>query len=153
LLKADIITLLPHEITNPGLEFVLSPSGALTISGALTTGGPSCGGCDAVFSPGFEIEPIEEHAAKMWEQSHLPAVGPTSPSESLNVSEKVGGLINELEKAHIYIERLNEKGRQQKAALAEKDQRLAEVERRLAGITERLARMESLVAGRTGADH
>jgi hypothetical protein len=44
----------------------------------------------------------------MWEQSHLPAVGPTSPDESLNVSDKIGGLINELEKAHVYIERLNE---------------------------------------------
>jgi hypothetical protein len=135
-----------NEITNPGLEFVLSPSGSLTITGSLTTGGPSCGGgCDAVFSPGFEIEPIEEHAAKMWQQSHLPAVGPTSPSESLNVSEKVGGLINELEKAHIYIERLNEKDKQQQAALDEKDRRLAEMEKRM-------ARFEALLASRLGAD-
>jgi hypothetical protein len=135
-----------NEITNPGLEFVLSPSGNLTITGSLTTGG-----CDAVFSPGFEIEPIEEHAAKMWEQSHLPAVGPTSPSESLNVSEKVGGLINELEKAHIYIERLNEHDKRQRSELAEKDRRLAELEQRVAGMTaveERLAQIEALLAAR-----
>jgi hypothetical protein len=135
-----------NEITNPGLEFVLGPTGHLTITGALTTGGPSCGGgCDAVFSPGFEIEPIEEHAAKMWAQSHLPAVGPTSPSESLNVSEKVGGLISELEKAHIYVERLNEEVKLHKAALAEKDLRLAEMEKRM-------ARFEALLASRLGAD-
>jgi hypothetical protein len=134
-----------NEITNPGLEFVLSPSGSLTIAGSLTTGGPSCGGgCDAVFSPGFEIEPIEEHAARMWEQSHLPAVGPTSPSESLNVSDKIGGLINELEKAHIYIERLNEDAKQQKAVLADKGQRLAELEGRL-------FRLEALLHPRPGA--
>jgi hypothetical protein len=107
--------------------------------------GPSCGGgCDAVFAPGFEIEPIEEHAARMWEQSHLPAVGPTSSGESLNVSEKVGGLINELEKAHIYIERLNEEAKLQKAALADKGQRLAELEGRL-------FRLEALLHPRPGA--
>jgi hypothetical protein len=80
----------------------------------------------------------------MWEQSHLPAVGPTSSGESLNVSEKVGGLINELEKAHIYIERLNEEAKLQKAALADKDQRLAELEGRL-------FRLEALLHPRPGA--
>jgi hypothetical protein len=145
-----------NEISNPGLEFVLGPTGNLAITGSLTTGGPSCGGgCDAVFSPGFEIEPIEEHAAKMWEQSHLPAVGPTSPSESLNVSDKIGGLINELEKAHIYIERLNEETKRQRAgfeaASAEKDRRLAELEQRvaeIAALVRRSAASEaSVVAG------
>lgn len=122
-----------NEITNPGLEFVFTPSGNLNMSGTLTTGGPSCGGgCDAVYSPGFQIDSIEEHAAKMWEQSHLPAVGPTSPDESLNVSEKVGGLINELEKAHIYIERLHEEAKQQKAELAVTQERLARIEALLA---------------------
>jgi hypothetical protein len=156
-----------NEISNPGLEFVLSPTGSLSIAGSLTTGGPSCGGgCDAVFSTGFTIEPIEEHAARMWEQSHLPAVGPTSSDESLNVSEKIGGLINELEKAHVYIERLNEENKEQKAlqtaALAERDRRLAELESRLvetqtrlagmSALEERLARMETLLTARAGAD-
>jgi hypothetical protein len=85
-----------------------------------------------VYSPGFQIDSIEEHAAKMWEKSHLPAVGPTSPDESLNVSEKVGGLINELEKAHIYIERLHEEAKQQKAELAATQERLARIEALLA---------------------
>jgi DNA repair exonuclease SbcCD ATPase subunit len=102
----------------------------------------------------------------MWEQSHLPAVGPTSPSESLNVSDKIGGLINELEKAHVYIERLNEENKEQKAlqtaALAERDRRLAELESRLvetqtrlagmSALEERLARMETLLTARAGAD-
>jgi hypothetical protein len=54
-------------------------------------------------------------------------------------------MLNELEKAHIYIDRLNEKAKEQKAALAEKDQRLAEVE-------QRLARLETLLAARPRAD-
>jgi hypothetical protein len=69
----------------------------------------------------------------------------------LNVSEKVGGLINELEKAHIYIERLNEHDKRQRSELAEKDRRLAELEQRVAGMTaveERLAQIEALLAAR-----
>jgi hypothetical protein len=149
-----------NEITNPGLEFVLGPTGNLLITGSLTTGGPSCGGgCDAVYSPGFQLDSIEEHAARMWEQSHLPAVGPTSSADSLNVSEKLGGLINELEKAHIYIERLNQEAKQQKAILqaviAGKDQKLAELEHRLAEMTaidERVARLEKLLAAQPRAN-
>ena len=43
----------------------------------------------------------------MWANSYLPAVGATLPSAPMNVSEKTGGILNELEKAHIYIEQLN----------------------------------------------
>lgn len=40
----------------------------------------------------------------MWVHRHLPAVGPTAEGEPFNVTEKSGGMLNELEKAHIYIE-------------------------------------------------
>jgi flagellar biosynthesis chaperone FliJ len=72
------------------------------------------------------------------------------------------GILEEMEKAHIYIERLNEEAKQQKATLANKDRRLADLESRLtetqtrlAGITaleERLARMEALLAAGARAD-
>ena len=73
--------------------------------------GPSCGSpCDGVFDPEvFEVPTIEAHAAQMWTQKHLPAIGPTKPNEPINMTEKVGGIIHELEVAHIYIERLHER--------------------------------------------
>jgi len=116
------------------VELALSPAGALTILGSITTGGPTCGtGCDFVFDPGYKMESIEEHAEMMWENSHLPAVGKTpEQGTSFNVTEKVGGMLNELEKAHIYIERLNEK-------LKEKDAEVGE-------LTVRLARLEALMS-------
>ncbi len=90
--------------------FILEDTGKLTITGAIITGGPTCvapGGCDDVFSPDYEVESIQDHASAMWRNQHLPAVGPTSPDRPFNVTEKSGGMLNELEKAHIYIEQLH----------------------------------------------
>lgn len=51
--------------------------------------------------------PRNGKAALFWANSYLPAVGPTVENGSWNSSEKTGGMLNELEKAHIYIEQLN----------------------------------------------
>jgi len=87
---------------------VLSPTGDLLILGSITTAGSTCGGgCDLVFDKEIGIESIDEHAALMWANSYLPAVGPTVENAPFNLSEKTGGMLNELEKAHIYIEQLH----------------------------------------------
>lgn len=89
-------------------EFILSQTGDLTIPGTLTTGGTSCsGGCDAVFTPEYDLPTIEEHASEMWENRFLPAVGQTIENKPFNITQKTGGMLNELEKAHIYIEQLH----------------------------------------------
>jgi len=96
----------------------ITSTGDMEITGSLTTTGGTCGGggCDLVFQPDNRIESIEEHAASMWSNQYLPAVGPTPENAPFNLSEKTGGMLNELEKAHIYIEQLNNR-------LAEQDQR------------------------------
>jgi hypothetical protein len=95
-------------------------AGDLTIIGNIITGsGNTCQppGCDALFQN--EIESIEEHAAYMWENSHLPGVGPTSPGEPWNLTVKTSGILSELEKAHIYIEQLNQTVKELQARLEE----------------------------------
>ena len=78
--------------------------GNLVTTGTLTTGGPTCGGgCDAVFGVNYDMPSIEEHAAQMYANSYLPEIGPTVPHAPVNLSEQYGKVINELEKAHIYI--------------------------------------------------
>ena len=52
---------------------------------------------------------IEEHAARMWENKYLPAVGPTRAGDQINVVHKLTGVLNELEHAHIYIQQLNDR--------------------------------------------
>jgi hypothetical protein len=91
-------------------EMVIDSGGDVTILGTMTTGGATCGGgCDRVFTAEYELPSIEAHASDMWENGFLPNIGPTIENEPLNVSDKVGRMLNELETAHIYIEQLNER--------------------------------------------
>jgi hypothetical protein len=89
-------------------EFLMDSEGNLTILGSITTTGGTCGsGCDAVFESNHELPSIEEHAKLMWEKKHLPNVGPTIENQPINMSDKIGRMLNELETAHIYIEDLH----------------------------------------------
>jgi hypothetical protein len=95
---------------NANTEFTLTDAGNLTISGTLTTGGPTCNvGCDAVFEPDYRLPSIEEHAVAMWDRKHLPNVEPVKPLAPVNLSERFGQVLNELETAHIYIEQLHKR--------------------------------------------
>ncbi len=80
----------------------LSSAGLVTFTSGACDPGP----CDGTFTD-YELESIEEHAAYMWENSHLWGVGPTPDGAPLNLSKKTTGILHELEKAHIYIEQLH----------------------------------------------
>lgn len=83
--------------------FKLTHAGDLIISGEITTAGSCSGGCDRVFEDDYEMLSIQEHAASMWSNGYLPNVGPTAENGPFNLSTKVGGILNELEHAHVYI--------------------------------------------------
>lgn len=97
------------------VEAELNQAGNLTLSGGLITtgGGGACtvaDPCDAVFDPEvYAVPSIEEHAAAMWENRYLPAVGPTGPDQPINMTVKMLRMLNELEHAHIYIEQLHKR--------------------------------------------
>ena len=118
-------------VDGDGPEMRLNADGDMVLDGTLTTGGPTCDtGCDAVFDAGFPRLSVTDHAALMWENGHLPAVGPTLPGAPMNVSEKVGAMLNELEHAHIYIEQLHDEARVRDAVIADLVARLEAVEAR-----------------------
>jgi hypothetical protein len=100
--------------------------------------GPTCGSpCDGVFDPEvFEVPIIEAHAAQMWTQKYLPAIGPTTSDEPINMTEKIGGIIHELEVAHIYIEQLHERLKAQQALIAAQSERFQAMEARLRALEE-----------------
>lgn len=87
---------------------------------------------DYVFEPDFELESIEEHAAFMWENKHLPAVGPGRYTEDGRAVHEIGesraGMLEELEKAHIYIDQLNQTLKQKDEVLSDLAERLARLE-------------------------
>lgn len=93
-------------------------NGHLVVTGDILLSG-TCTNCDAVLQPDWPLESIEDHASAMFENSFLPAVGPTPEGPvTINVFEKTTGMLQELEKAHIYIAQLNEKLTRIEAELA-----------------------------------
>jgi len=86
---------------------------------------------DHVFDPAFPLESIEDHAAAMMSQRHLAAVPPTETDERgdmvVNYSSLLRGLLEELEKAHIYIARINEVVKNQQASLSALTARVAAI--------------------------
>ena len=92
----------------------------MILLGSLTTGGTTCGGgCDRVFADDYDLPSIEDHAEAMFALGHLPNVGPTLEGAPINVSDKVGRMLNELEHAHIYIADLSAENRALRAELAQ----------------------------------
>jgi hypothetical protein len=98
-----------RHATSNTLVFTLSPTGSITIPGTITTSGSCSGGCDRVFDADYKLPSITEHARQMWANRYLPVVGPTPENGPFNLSDKVGRMLNELEKAHIYIAQLHER--------------------------------------------
>jgi len=94
-----------------------SPAGKLDVNGAIYQRGSSLH-ADYVFEPTYELESIEEHALFMWDNKHLPAVPQANTDaqgrELIEVGSHRRGMLEELEKAHIYIEELH-------SAVKEKD--------------------------------
>ncbi|MEZ5716310.1 MAG: hypothetical protein R3D85_14825 [Paracoccaceae bacterium] len=107
-------------------------TGDAILAGSLTTGGTTCGsGCDAVFAPDYPLPSIADHAARMQALGYLPNVGPTPEGAPLNVTDKLGRMLNELEHAHLYIAQLSRENAEQKALNARLEARLARIEARL----------------------
>jgi hypothetical protein len=95
-----------------------SASGLLYIGGGIDVDGPiyQRGGslhADYVFEPDYKLESIENHADFMWTNKHLSAIPKASKDtdgkEILELGANRRGIVEELEKAHIYIEQLNER--------------------------------------------
>ena len=107
-----------------GAEMLMTPTGDMTISGTLTTGGSCSVGCDRVFEADYALPTIAEHNAKMWENGYLPNVGPTPEDGPFNVSDKMGRMLNELEHAHIFIG-------QQQEQITSQEERIAALEAKL----------------------
>ncbi|WP_425099093.1 hypothetical protein [Tropicibacter sp. S64] len=121
-----------------GRQMALDPAGNMTIEGQLFTAGSCSAGCDRVFDADYPLPSIAEQAASMKANKHLPNVGPTPEDGPFNLTAMTGGMLNELEKAHLYIGQLHEENAAQAAEIAALRAELAE----LPGIVARLEALE-----------
>ena len=93
----------------------------------------------------------------MWNERHLPAVSGRQVDETGKEYVEIGshrrGILEELEKAHIYIERLSERLKEKEAEAAEFRQQLENRDAQMTLIAARLAHLETLlVAGQRNGD-
>lgn len=116
----------------------LHVQGDATVTGALHVSGACCGP-DYVFDSTYQLASIEEQAEYMWKNRHLPAVGAarTTPDGAalVDVFAQSNGMLEEIEKAHIYIEKLH---REIKALKAEASARDAQIRAELVALRKRI---------------
>jgi hypothetical protein len=136
----DAITALPTS-GNVGIG-TTTPAGKLDVNGSIFQRGVQLF-ADYVFEPTYTLESIEDHAAFMWNNRHLPAVGAKQVDEHgrevVEIGARMRGMLEEIEKAHIYISTLNDQ-------ITQKDAELVKLERQNAAIAERLARIEAMLS-------
>ena len=85
------------------LRVGITANNEVDINGTLVTNGSCSVGCDAVFEADYDLPSIAEHTEAMWSLGYLPNVGPTRDGMKIDVADKLGRVLNELEHAHIYI--------------------------------------------------
>lgn len=89
-----------------------SPAGKLDVNGSIYQRGGLLH-ADYVFEPYYVLESIEEHSQFMWQHKHLEAIPKAKVDDNGQEIIELGahnrGIVEELEKAHIYIEQLNKR--------------------------------------------
>ena len=78
---------------------------------------------DYVFEPDYQLESIEEHTAFMMKEKHLSAVPKAQKDEAtgqeiVEYGSLMRGLLEELEKAHLYIARVSDVVKEQQKAIS-----------------------------------
>jgi len=105
-----------------------SPAGTLDVNGSIYQRG-GVRHADYVFEDDYQLESIEEHSASMWREKHLPAVGAGKRDEQgreyVELGDQQRGILEELEKAHIYIEQLHNQNKSLEAQLRDVQQVVA----------------------------
>ena len=110
-----------------------NPQGTLDVAGDIYVSGTKLNVPDYVFEPAYKLETIEEHADFMWAKKHLTAIPkPIKENDrySINITSQNNGILEELEKAHIYIAQMNEKLKKLETQNAEQEQKIKHLEER-----------------------
>jgi hypothetical protein len=123
-----------------------APAGRLDVNGSIFQRGVQLF-ADYVFEPTYTLESIEDHSDFMWNNKHLPAVGARQVDEHgrevVEIGARMRGMLEEIEKAHIYISTLSDR-------ITEKEAAVVKLERQNAELAERLARIESMLSASKG---
>jgi hypothetical protein len=108
-------------VNNVGIR-TTNPRGTLDVNGSIFQRGRQLH-ADHVLAPDHPLETIEEHAAFMWAHRRLTAMPASERDEDgqdiIEHGSRMRGMLEELEKAHIYIARLNDMIKSQDKRIAD----------------------------------
>ncbi|MFH1429197.1 MAG: hypothetical protein ABIH39_05580, partial [Candidatus Margulisiibacteriota bacterium] len=108
--------------TAPGTK--LEVIGTVSANAYVTSGVPA----DYVFEADYDLKTIEEQAEFMWANKHLPALmGTEELGGQINIAERLEQTVEELEKAHVYIEQLNQADKEKAAKIAANEAEIAKL--------------------------
>lgn len=126
--KANAMTVLKNGRVGIGTA---TPSGLLDVNGSIYQRGGSLH-ADYVFEDDYELESIQEHADFMWTNKHLSAIPKGKVDENGNEIVEVGahrkGIVEELEKAHIYISQMHTNAIQMQTYVSQLEERITKLE-------------------------
>ncbi|WP_425099091.1 hypothetical protein [Tropicibacter sp. S64] len=134
-----------------GRQMALDAAGNMTIEGELFTAGSCSAGCDRVFDADYPLPSLPEQMAAIREAGHLPNVGPTDEDGPFNLTAMTGGILNELEKAYLYIDQLQTAHDAQAATVRAQTAALAAQSSEIAALRQDLAALRDLVQARSAA--
>ena len=105
-----------------------NPVGMLDVDGAIYQRGNQLH-ADYVFEDDYQLESIDDHAEFMWTNKHLRAIPKAQKDDKGREIVEVGshrkGIVEELEKAHIYIHQLHDRINELEATLEKVSEKLA----------------------------
>ncbi|MEW6599370.1 MAG: hypothetical protein AB1499_00215 [Nitrospirota bacterium] len=108
-----------------------TPQGKLDVNGPIYQRGGILH-ADYVFEPDYKLESIEEHTDFMWKNKHLASIPKAAVDgngdEIIEVGSHRRGIVEELEKAHIYIGQLNDHIKDLNSKIRFLEERLAKIE-------------------------
>ncbi len=107
------------------------PKGTLDVNGPIYQRGKVLN-ADYVFEHDYQLESIREHTDFMWNNKHLEAIPKAAIDENGKEIVEIGshqrGIVEELEKAHIYISQLHEQMEKQNNRMLLLEKRLMQIE-------------------------
>jgi len=117
----------PQAVENL-LRVGVSAGDTVDINGKLVVNGSQVAP-DYVFDSSYQLESIEDHSKYMWNNRHLPSLpsGGTDGKVPVDIVSHQMGMLEELEKAHIYIEKLHDSIKELKMMFENKSNELAEL--------------------------
>jgi hypothetical protein len=122
-------------VTNTGNVGIgtANPQGTLDVNGPIYQRGGSLH-ADYVFNPDYGLESIEEHAQFMWTNKHLKSIPKAAEDskgqEFVEIGRHQRGIVEELEKAHIYIEQMHKQIKMLEARLSKMEMKENAAEQR-----------------------